>query len=344
LQFEQFDEAERQLMLATETGAVNADIAAVTAALNEARKAHDNAGALVQEISEELARARAEFQMGHRREAIARLEALESRYPSSMASNAELARLRAEDERLVAAERSQSEADRLAEEAAAALASGDASRATELAEQALALVPSHEPALRTSAVASAQLREVAERAARIERARQVLDEARALLARGLFDRAIKEARTATELDPSGTAAPAVIAEAFRRRADAAAAQAAANETVRRAAEVDELLASAASALRNKEFARARTLGERALAIDPEDREPKEFIAKVAAAASLAASAIEDDTVDLQKGEVDPEATAVMPAATGATPPRPSFAQRLWLRLRSSGWRGRGSAA
>jgi predicted Ser/Thr protein kinase len=344
LQLEQFDEAERQLKLAAETGAANTDIVAVTAALNEARAARDNAGAQVQEISAELGRARAEFQTGHRREAIARLEALESRHPSSTATTAELARLRAEDERLVAAERSRSNADRLAGEAAAALANGDASMAAQLAEQALALVPSHEPALRTSAVASAQLREVAERAARIERARQVLDEARALLARGLFDRAIKEARTATELDPSGTAAPAVIAEAFRRKADGAAAEAAAKESVRRAAEVDELLASAAALLRNKEFARARAVGERALAIDPDDPKPKEFIAKVAAAAALAASAIDEDTVDLQKGEVDPEATAVMEPVTGGAPgPRPSIAKRLWSSFRS-GWGGRGSAA
>jgi tetratricopeptide (TPR) repeat protein len=344
LQLEQFDETDRQLLLATETGAANADIAAVTAALQEARAAHDNAGALVQEISAELARARSEFQMGHRHEAIARLEALASRHPSSTASTAELARLRAADERFVAAQQSQSDADRLAGEAAAALTAGDASTAAQLAEQALALVPSHEPALRTSAVASAQLREVTERAARIDRARQILDEARALLASGLFDRAIKEARTATELDPSGTAAPAVIAEAFRRRADAAAAEAAAQETVRRAAEVAELLTSAAAALRNKEFARARTLGERALAVDPEDHGPREFITKVAAAAALAASAIEEDTVDLQKGEVDPEATAVLPPVTGATPARPSFAQRLWSGLRARGWGGRGSAA
>jgi tetratricopeptide (TPR) repeat protein len=344
LQLEQFDEAGRQLMLATETGAVNTDIAAVTAALNEARAARDHAGALVQEIAAELARARAEFHTGQRLEAIARLEALESRYPSSAATTAELARLRAEDERVRAVERSQGEADRLAEAAAAALTNGDASSAAQLAEQALALVPSHEPALRTSAVANAQLREVAERAARIERARQVLEEARALLARGQFDRAIKEARTATELDPSGTAAPAVIAEAFRRKADAAAVHAAAQESTRRAAEVDELLASAASLLRNKEFARARALGERALAVDPDDPKPREFIAKVAAAAALAASAIEDDTVDLQKGEADPEATAVMEPVTGAPDPRPSLAQRLWSSFRSGGRGGRGSAA
>jgi serine/threonine-protein kinase len=342
LQLEQFGEAERQLELAAETGASNADIAIVTSALKEARTAHDNAGALVQEISQELARARAEFQDGQRREATSRLEALATRHPSSAAVQAELSRLREEDERMTKVEQSQAEADRLASEAAAALASGDDTIAMRLADEALRLMPSHEGALRTSIVAGAHQRERTERAARSERARQVLDRARMLLASGQFDLAIKEARTASELDPSTTDAAAVIAEVYRRRAAAEAAEAAERNRSRRAAEIDDLLASAASALRNKDFARARTLGERALAIDPENAKPKDFIAKVAAAVALAASAIEDDTVDLQKGEVDPEATAVMaPVATApASNPRPSFVQRVWSTLRSG---GRGSA-
>ena len=96
LQLEQFDEAAQQLMLATETGANNSDIAVVTAALHEARAARDNAGALVQEMAAELAKARGEFNQGQRSEAIARLEALEARHPGNTAANAELTRLRAE--------------------------------------------------------------------------------------------------------------------------------------------------------------------------------------------------------------------------------------------------------
>jgi serine/threonine-protein kinase len=344
LQLEQFEEAEHQLQLATETGAANADIAVVMAALNEARAARDSAGAQLQEIAAELASARAEFQEGRRREAIARLEALESRLPSSAATQAELARLRDDDRRLAAAEQAQTEAARLAGEAAAALASGDDARALKLADDALRLIPSHESALRTSIVASAHERENKERAARAARAQKLLQQARASLASGQFEQAIKEARDATELDPSGTEALAVIADAYRRRAAAEAALAAAREAARRAAEVDDLLTSAGSALRNKDFARARTLGERALAIDPENARPKEFIAKVAAAAALAASSIEDDTVDLQKGEVDPDATAVMEPVASAPVPieQPSLAQRLWSSLVSGG-RGRGSA-
>jgi tetratricopeptide (TPR) repeat protein len=343
LQLEQFGEAEHQLQLATETGATNADIAVVMTALNEARAARDSAGAQLQEIGAELASARAEFQQGRRREAIARLEALEARYPSSTAAQSELARLRDEDERLVAADQSQSEADRLAGEAAGALSNGDDALALELAEQALRLVPSHEGALRTSIIAGANQREKAERASRAERAQKLLQQAKALLTSGQFDQAIKEARAAMELDPSGTEAAAVIADGYRRRAAAEAALTAAREAARRRADVDDLLASAASALRNKDFARARALGERALAMDPDNARPKELITKVAAAAALAATAIEDDTVDLQKGEVDPDATAVMEPVAAAPAPaeRPSLAQRLWSNLVSG--RGRGSA-
>jgi eukaryotic-like serine/threonine-protein kinase len=337
LQLEQFEEAERQLQLAVETGAANADIALVTAALSEARSARDNADSVIQEIAGELTAARAEFQTGNRRAAIARLEALESRHPSSTVSNAELTRLRAEDLRMTAAERTLGEADRLAADAAGALAKGDANAAMRLAEEALGRVPSHELALRTSAVAHAQLREIADRTAREERAGRHLEDAKTLLARGRFDRAIKEARRAAELDPLGTAAPALIAEAFRRQADAAAAEAREKEAVRRTAEVREVLGTAVSALRGKDFVRARVLAERALALDPDSSESRELIAKIATAAALAATAIEDETVDLQKGEADPDATATLAPAGGASMWRWAIQLRQWwTRLWQSG--------
>jgi tetratricopeptide (TPR) repeat protein len=310
LQLEQLDEAERQLQLAVEAGGTNPDIAAVSAALADARTARDTADAIIGEISSQLARARHEFQSGDRNAAIVRLETLVSQHPSSAAATAELARLRAEDERLTSAEKTRSEAERLATEGAAALARGDAEAATALAERALALIPSHELALRTSAIAQAQLREIGERTARQQRARKLAEDAKAFLSRGKFDRAIKEARRAAELDPIGTEAAALIAEALRRQSEAAAAEAREKEAVRRAAKVREVLGTAASALRSKDFVRARLLAEQALALDPDSASPKELIAKIATVASLAAAAIEDETVDLQKADIDPDATAV----------------------------------
>jgi tetratricopeptide (TPR) repeat protein len=331
LQLEQLEEAERQLALANQTGAAHPDLATLSASLAEARTARDNADAAIQEIAGELARARTEFQEGGRPAAIGRLEALASRYPASAAAQAELARLRTEDQRLAAAERRLADAERLLAEAAEALSKRDNTGAARLAEEALALVPSHELALRTSAVAHAYIREDAERAAREERARRFVETAQTLLARGRFDRAIKEARRAAELDPLGTAGPAVIAEAFRRQAEAAAAETKAKEAARRAADVRDLLQTAAEALRLKDFVRARKLAERAVALQPDSGESKELIAKTAAAAALAAAALEDETVDLHKGAVDPDATAVLSPVTEGRIWRWSLALRLWLR-------------
>ena len=63
-------------------------------------------------------------------------------------------------------------------------------------------MPSHEGALRTSAVAHARLREEAERTARQHRAAELTESARSLLARGKVDRAV-EGRRAAALDPLG---------------------------------------------------------------------------------------------------------------------------------------------
>ena len=64
------------------------------------------------------------------------------------------------------------------------------------------------------------------------------------------------------------------------------------------------------------------------------RERSERLRPVALSAGIPAAApIEEDTVDLQKGEVDPEATAVMEPVTAPSTPRPSFVQRLWSSIR-----------
>ncbi len=316
LQLENLDEAERQMQLAVQTGSSNPELAIVRTALVEARTAREKADALAEEIGSQLALARNEFQIGERTLAIKRLEMLALRHPSSTALRVELERLRTEHEKLGAAEQTQSDADRLATEAAAALEKGDAQTATRLAEEALARMPSHEGALRTSAVAHARLREEAERSARQHRAAELIESAKSLLARGKFDRAIKEARRAAELDPLGDA-HAVISEALRRQASDAAREASEQEASRRATEARRLLEQAATALRDKDFPRARGLAERALALEPDNKAPKELIAKIATAAALSVTPPDDDTVDLAAGQADPDATAVFkPVADG----------------------------
>ena len=316
LQEEQFEEAERQLQFATQTRPNHLDIGVVRAALHEARAARQSADALVEEVGGQIALARGEFQNGDRALAIARLEALAARHPTSAALHIELERLRSESLRLGAAEQAQSDADRLAVEASEALEKGDAAAATRLADQALARVPSHESALRTSAVAHARLREAAERSARQQRAAELTANARLSLERGRFDRALKDARRAAELDPLGSA-HAVIAEALRKQASAAAAEAQQQEAARRATEMNELLTAATAALGAKDFTRARTLAERALAVDPDHAAPKELIARIAT--RVAVLPLDDETVDMGAGAPDPDATAVLaPVVTDNT--------------------------
>jgi eukaryotic-like serine/threonine-protein kinase len=316
LQLEDLDEAERQMQLAVQTGSSNPEIAIVRTALGEARTAREKADAQVEEVRSQLALARNEFQIGERTLAIKRLELLAVRHPSSTALQVELERLRTEHAKLGAAEQTQSDADRLATEAAAALEKGDAQTATRLAEEALARMPSHEGALRTSAVAHARLREEADRSARQHRAAELIETAKSLLARGKVDRAIKEARRAADLDPLGDA-HAVISEALRRQASDAAREASEQEAARRATEARALLEHAATALRDKDFPRARGLAERALALEPDNMAPKKLIAKIATAAALSVTTLDDDTVNVAGGQPDPDATAVLePVADG----------------------------
>ena len=310
MQLENLDEAERQIQQAVQTGSSNPEVAIVRTAIVEARTAREKADALVEEVGSQLALARNEFRTGERTLAIKRLETLSLRHPSSTALQVELERLRSEHQRLGAAEQTQSDADRLAVEAAGALDKGDAQTATRLAEEALARMPSHEGALRTSAVAHARLREEAERTARQQRAAELTASARSLLARGRFDRAVKEARRAAELHPLGDA-HAVIAEALRRQAGEAAREVSEQEAARRVTETKSLLDEAATALRDKDFPRARGLAERALMLEPDSTAPKELISKIATAAALSTTTLDDDTVDLAAGQPDPDATAVL---------------------------------
>jgi serine/threonine-protein kinase len=314
LQFEQMAEAEQQLQLAVQTGVAHPDIALVTRAIAEGRAAHDMADQITREIAADLARARIEFQEGHRTAAIARLESTAERHPSSAAVAAEIARLRAEEARLTALQKASDDAERLAEAAAAALGRGQAEEAKRLADEALALTASHELALRTSALANAQIRELAERAARRERAGRLVESARRLLAQGRFDDAIRHAREATELDPLASDAPGLIAEAIQQKAEVAAAEARVRQATERAIELRRLLDDAAQSLRAREFARAKSLAEQALALDPESQDPMELIAKIAAGERLAGTGLDDDTVDLTRDQVDPDATVELPPA------------------------------
>src|SRR5207244_316643 len=114
------------------------------------------------------------FQEGRRADALQRMSDLAGQFPASAAARTELARLRAEHERLAQADQAASQAQQLALDAEAALTRDDPQAAMEIAEKALSFAPGHQLALRTSARAHARLRERAEHAGRAERAKRHL--------------------------------------------------------------------------------------------------------------------------------------------------------------------------
>ena len=329
IRLDQFDEAERQLGLARETGVAAAQVEAAYASLAEARSAREAVDAEMKEITGQLALARGEFQDGRRAAARQRLTDLTVQYPSNAAAQVALARLRTEDERLTAAEQTLARAEELALQAAQELASDNPDAAVQLAEQALSLAPSHAQALKTSALAHARVRERSEHAGRAERSKRHIDAARDFLERGKFDRAIKEARRAAELDPHSGEASAVVGEAVRRQTDAASAEVRGKEAVDRANELRELMASAGKALRSGDFVRARALAEQAVAADPDSPEPRALITAIATAAALEARKLDDDTVELAPAHADTDDTVALPRYPAGLRHRARF-MRAWI--------------
>ena len=339
LLFDELDEADRQLELARESGVVHAEIPPLITALAAARQARSDADAATEEIARELAAARVDFRDGRRAGALSRLDALMARHPSSAEAQACTARLRAGHARLTAAERAFVDAGRLASRAEEALRMRDDAAATRLAEEALNLVPSQEMALRVSATARAHLREAEERALRETDARRLLDAAKVLMAQGDYTGAAREARRSVDLEPAGREAPAVIAEACQRQLDAAAAKADADEAASRAAELREAMDMAAAALAAQEFARARALARLCIVLDPDSREPRELLARIAAAAAQAVSGPSEGSgsasIRPQEKATGADETAAIRAAdqqrqTDSLADLVARARRLWL--------------
>jgi tetratricopeptide (TPR) repeat protein len=292
LQSDDLDAAERFLQLARKTGVGHPDLASVSALVAAERHTRDTAAALIGDLSAEFARARQEFRENKRAAAISRIEALAARHPSEAAPKLEAERLRAEDERLSLAERSRHEAERFASMAADAMARDDDVAAIRLAEEALALVPGLEVALRTSLAAHVRTRERAERSAREERARKFLESAKSLFARGRYEQAIKNARRAAEFTPLNAAALSLIGEAVRRIDDAAAEQARSRDAARQTAALHAVLALATRAERARDFGGARLLAAQGLLLDPDAPTAAAVLAKVATSES-ALAALED---------------------------------------------------
>jgi len=106
------------------------------------------------------------------------------------------------------------------------------------------------------------------------------------------------------------------------------------EAARRATEIRELLESSATALRNKDFARAREHAERALALEPNASAPKDLIARIATAAALALADKDDDTVRLDPAKADPDDTAVIAPTAETRSPGKALSSKVAARLRT----------
>ncbi len=199
--------------------------------------------------------------------------ALQAREAAARAAEeaAHAARLAAEAER-----RAQAQAHARAAEAR--WTADDIVEALRLAELALSLERADPVALRIQGLARVRLREQAEAAARAVEAQSCLTQAVKLLEAAKYDAAVRAARKALALDPSLTAATALIADARKQEAEADAERQRAAAARDRDKQIDDMLKTARSALRAGEPSRAAYTIENALLLYPEHAAAKELLA------------------------------------------------------------------
>jgi tetratricopeptide (TPR) repeat protein len=234
---------------------------------------------------------------------IAALQSLQGDAPDPATAD-ELERLHAARTKAIEAVRRRADTEAAMAAATAARARGDLLAALGAAERAQELSPDHAAAAELAAALRAQLREQAARDARLARAAAHIETARADLARGRFERALREAARAAELDPAHDAPAAITRDALAGRAAAEVARAreAAEAQRRRAAAPS--LAAARLALREGHIARARWAAENALAIDPGCEEALGILAGTAGVDPM----VREETVDMSAADPDDTAT------------------------------------
>ena len=320
---ERFEEAEEACRLARAVDPQSPAVAQIASELASARTAHDAAQYRVRVIGDRMTQARATFAAGREAEAIASLESLASEHPAEPAIGQEVARLRAEQDKARRAVVAREEAETLVRQADAALAAGDANAALSFAERALAHVPADERALRLVGLAKARRRETADREERAARAVQHVARAREQLARGRLDKALREADQAIDLDPTNYDAAAAKAEVLKRQEAEELRRIKAAEAVTRAKQAKPLIAQARDALRNRQFANAKELANRARALDPDSAGVAELLSAIAAEMKRAAES-SDDTVEFVVRQSDPDDTQSIPVGSVATTGASSF--------------------
>ena len=279
----------------------NAEVDAAEQRLRDSIAEAEREALWSQQSVEAIAAARTSFAEGRRDQALEELRGVYAQVPHAMIA-AEIARLDAEAKRLAETERRAAQATEQAKAAEAALTAGNPDQALELATRALGIDPGHVLARKVSGLASAAVKQRIEAKARAEKAGRVLEDARAQLARGKFQKARDLVSTAADLDPSNIQHKSLLTQIQEEESRAREKEEQDRLAKQRAKAVAPILERARAAEARLDYQRAAWFAENALAVDLDCAEAKQILARGRAEleSRKAAAAAEDDdkTVDL----------------------------------------------
>lgn len=311
-----FQEAALEIARAREANPESADVEAADARLRESIADAELDALREQQSADAIARARSRFAAGERAEAIADLRSFTEADPEGRVA-AEISRLQAESARLAAEERRKAEAAEHAAAAERALAADEPQRALELANRALDNDAFNALARKVSGLATAELKQRADAAARAATAAKHIEDARQQLSRGKFQKARALVSAAATLNPENSQHKLVLASIEDEERRLTAEEEQRRQAKQRARAVAPILDRARAAEAQAEYERALWTAENALALDPDSTEAKDILERVKA--QLAANPrLADETVDLtnEPGTSDPDDTVSLRRPSG----------------------------
>ena len=325
-----FQEAALEITRAREAAPENPEVQAADDRLRQSIAEAERDALQERQAADAIARARSRFAAGERTEAIADLRAFTEQDPERRVA-AEIERLEGEARRMADEERRKAEAATHAAAAETALAADDPDRALQLATLALDRDGSNALARKISGLATAELKQRADAAARAASAARHIDEARQQLAKGKFQKARALVSEAATLNPDNSQHKLVLASIEEEEKRLAAEEEQRRLAKQRSRAVAPMLDRARAAEAQQEFERAVWTAENALAVDPESTEARLILERVKA--RLAANPrLADETVDLtnEPGTSDPDDTVSLTRPSGVWE-RLAIAVRGWTR-------------
>jgi eukaryotic-like serine/threonine-protein kinase len=325
-----FQEAALEIARAREAHPENPEVQAADERLRQSIAEAERDALQERQAADAVARARSRFAAGERTEAVADLRGFTEQDPEGRVS-AEIARLEQEARRLAEEERRKAAAADDASGAETALSADDPGRALELATRALDSDSSNALARKIAGLATAELKQRAEAAARAAAAAKNVEEARQQLARGKFQKARALVSAAAALNPENSQHKLVLASIEDEEKRLAAEEEQRRLARQRSRAVAPMLDRARAAEAQQEFERAVWTAENALAVDPDCIEAREILDRVKA--RLAANPrLADETVDLtnEPATSDPDDTVSLTKPSGVWE-RLAIAVRGWTR-------------